>query len=149
MCRSVPQIAVFSSFTRTSFGPGDGTGTCSIQMPLPGSRLTSAFIIVCVIGAALDADGIRAWRGSSARIIPAGAAWTGWRARLEALPIRDPTMRLSVLAATLSLAAVASPSLHASEGMWVPQQLPEIAGPLSKAGLALPPEQLADLTGDP
>ncbi|HET8819603.1 MAG TPA: S46 family peptidase [Xanthomonadaceae bacterium] len=33
--------------------------------------------------------------------------------------------------------------------MWVPQQLPEIAGPLSKAGLELPPEQLADLTGDP
>ncbi|WP_460813965.1 S46 family peptidase [Luteimonas pelagia] len=33
--------------------------------------------------------------------------------------------------------------------MWVPQQLPEIAGPLRKAGLELPPEQLADLTGDP
>ncbi|WP_334132281.1 S46 family peptidase, partial [Silanimonas lenta] len=33
--------------------------------------------------------------------------------------------------------------------MWVPQQLPEIAGPLKAAGLELPPEQLADLTGDP
>nr|WP_203415201.1 S46 family peptidase [Pseudoxanthomonas suwonensis] len=33
--------------------------------------------------------------------------------------------------------------------MWVPQQLPEIAGPLKKAGLELAPEQLADLTGDP
>ncbi|MBA3486210.1 MAG: S46 family peptidase [Lysobacter sp.] len=33
--------------------------------------------------------------------------------------------------------------------MWVPQQLPEIAGPLKKAGLKLNPEQLADLTGDP
>ncbi|MDQ3510486.1 MAG: S46 family peptidase, partial [Pseudomonadota bacterium] len=33
--------------------------------------------------------------------------------------------------------------------MWVPQQLPEIAGPLKKAGLKLSPEQLADLTGDP
>ncbi|MFY2762500.1 S46 family peptidase [Arenimonas sp. MALMAid1274] len=33
--------------------------------------------------------------------------------------------------------------------MWVPQQLPEIAGPLSQAGLKLDPKQLADLTGDP
>ncbi|WP_187128077.1 S46 family peptidase [Xanthomonas massiliensis] len=33
--------------------------------------------------------------------------------------------------------------------MWVPQQLPEIAGPLRQAGLKLAPEQLADLTGDP
>ncbi|WP_192906734.1 S46 family peptidase [Luteimonas marina] len=33
--------------------------------------------------------------------------------------------------------------------MWVPQQLPEIAAPLKKAGLKLAPEQLADLTGDP
>ncbi|WP_188310260.1 S46 family peptidase [Arenimonas fontis] len=33
--------------------------------------------------------------------------------------------------------------------MWVPQQLPEIASPLREAGLELPPEQLADLTGDP
>ncbi|MDQ3269984.1 MAG: S46 family peptidase [Pseudomonadota bacterium] len=37
----------------------------------------------------------------------------------------------------------------AAEGMWVPQQLPEIAGPLKKAGLKLDPRQLADLTGDP
>src|SRR6476646_2000359 len=48
MCRSVPQIAVFSSLIRTSFGPGAGTGTSSIQMPLAASRLTSAFII-CVM----------------------------------------------------------------------------------------------------
>ncbi|MBN8261840.1 MAG: S46 family peptidase [Xanthomonadales bacterium] len=33
--------------------------------------------------------------------------------------------------------------------MWVPQQLPEIAGPLKQAGLKLDPNQLADLTGDP
>uniref|UniRef100_UPI0004F13D38 dipeptidyl aminopeptidase BII n=1 Tax=Pseudoxanthomonas mexicana TaxID=128785 RepID=UPI0004F13D38 len=35
------------------------------------------------------------------------------------------------------------------EGMWVPQQLPEIAGPLKKAGLKLSPQQISDLTGDP
>ncbi|WP_184623067.1 S46 family peptidase [Xanthomonas sp. 3058] len=33
--------------------------------------------------------------------------------------------------------------------MWVPQQLPDIAGPLKQAGLRLSPQQLADLTGDP
>jgi len=49
-----------------------------------------------------------------------------------------------VIAATLACA-----SLSAREGMWVPQQLPEIAGPLKQAGLELPPEQLANLTGDP
>nr|WP_231118203.1 S46 family peptidase [Lysobacter silvisoli] len=38
---------------------------------------------------------------------------------------------------------------QAGEGMWVPQQLPEIAGPLKKAGLKLNPKQLANLTGDP
>lgn len=54
-------------------------------------------------------------------------------------------MRVAVLAAALSLSLAA----QAREGMWVPQQLPEIAGPLKQAGLELPPEQLADLTGDP
>ena len=54
-------------------------------------------------------------------------------------------MRLAVLAAALSL----SLAVQAKEGMWVPQQLPEIAGPLKAAGLELSPEQLADLTGDP
>ncbi|HVI58514.1 MAG TPA: S46 family peptidase [Luteimonas sp.] len=33
--------------------------------------------------------------------------------------------------------------------MWVPQQLPEIAKTLRKAGLKLDPDDLADLTGDP
>lgn len=37
----------------------------------------------------------------------------------------------------------------ATEGMWMPDQLPEIAGPLKKAGLQLEVGQLADLTGQP
>src|SRR5690348_2225576 len=45
MCRSVPQIAVFSSLISTSLGPISGTCTSSSQMPLAASRLTSAFII--------------------------------------------------------------------------------------------------------
>ena len=54
---------------------------------------------------------------------------------------------LPSLSAAILLAAL--PAAHAVEGMWVPQQLPEIAGPLKKAGLRLDPAQLADLTGDP
>ncbi len=58
-------------------------------------------------------------------------------------------MRLRPLAVSVLVALVGAPAVHAAEGMWVPQQLPEIAGPLKKAGLELAPEQLADLTGDP
>ncbi|AOL18746.1 hypothetical protein BGK55_05355 [Xanthomonas citri pv. malvacearum] len=58
--------------------------------------------------------------------------------------MRPNLFAVSVLA-TLAVAA----SAQAGEGMWVPQQLPEIAGPLQQAGLRLSPRQLADLTGDP
>ncbi len=56
-------------------------------------------------------------------------------------------MRHSILALAIALAA--APVAQAGEGMWVPQQLPEIAGPLKKAGLKLSAKQLSDLTGDP
>ncbi|TWI08160.1 S46 family peptidase [Aerolutibacter ruishenii] len=56
-------------------------------------------------------------------------------------------MRHTVLAAAISLAGMGT--AVAGEGMWVPQQLPEIAGPLKKAGLELSAKQLSDLTGDP
>src|SRR6185503_8603831 len=59
MCKSVPQIAVFSSLISTSFGPISGTGTCSIQMPLAASRLTSAFIIDCDMDVSFAARIIR------------------------------------------------------------------------------------------
>ncbi|WP_411834341.1 S46 family peptidase [Pseudoxanthomonas mexicana] len=58
-------------------------------------------------------------------------------------------MRLNLLAVSLAVASLAAGAAHAGEGMWVPQQLPEIAGPLKKAGLKLSPQQLSDLTGDP
>ncbi|GAB3360411.1 S46 family peptidase [Lysobacter tyrosinilyticus] len=60
-------------------------------------------------------------------------------------------MRLTLLAGAVAsvMAVAAVQNVHAGEGMWVPQQLPEIAGPLKKAGLKLDPKQLADLTGDP
>ena len=59
-------------------------------------------------------------------------------------------MRKTVLATAIALATAGfSLATAAGEGMWVPQQLPEIAGQLKKAGLKLDPKQLADLTGDP
>lgn len=57
-----------------------------------------------------------------------------------------------VFAASAAIAIAAgaiSPAARAVEGMWVPQQLPEISGPLKTAGLKLTPKQLSDLTGDP
>ncbi len=57
-------------------------------------------------------------------------------------------MRLTPLALAVAVAAFV-PSALAGEGMWVPQQLPDIAAPLQQAGLKLDPKQLADLTGDP
>ena len=62
-------------------------------------------------------------------------------------------MRTTILAAATAvvatLAAAAPGSARAGEGMWVPQQLPEISKTLKKAGLKLDPDDLADLTGDP
>jgi hypothetical protein len=59
-------------------------------------------------------------------------------------------MRMTMLAAAIATAATGwSHTTLAGEGMWVPQQLPEISAPLKKAGLKLDPKQLANLTGDP
>nr|WP_298125271.1 S46 family peptidase [uncultured Pseudoxanthomonas sp.] len=60
-------------------------------------------------------------------------------------------MRPNLLAAAIAvpLSLLAAQIAQAGEGMWVPQQLPEIAGPLKKAGLKLSPQQLSNLTGDP
>lgn len=60
--------------------------------------------------------------------------------------MRKTMLATGIAVATMGMAAM---SANADEGMWVPQQLPEIAGPLKKAGLKLDPKQLADLTGDP
>lgn len=57
--------------------------------------------------------------------------------------MRVRNLSIALLCTLLPLAA------HAGEGMWVPQQLPEIAAPLKQAGLKLDPKRLADLTGDP
>src|SRR6266699_1540795 len=46
----------------------------------------------------------------------------------------------------LSFCAV---SLFAGEGMWMPQQIPQVAADMQKAGIKIDPSRLADLTGDP
>ncbi len=56
---------------------------------------------------------------------------------------------MTLLGLSIAAGLAATSAARAGEGMWVPQQLPEIAGPLRQAGLQLSPEQLADLTGDP
>ena len=62
--------------------------------------------------------------------------------------MRYSGLAVAIALVTAPLAGVIG-SVHAGEGMWVPQQLPEIAGPLKKAGLKLKAKQLANLTGDP
>ncbi|MCX7556610.1 S46 family peptidase [Xanthomonadaceae bacterium JHOS43] len=54
-------------------------------------------------------------------------------------------MRLSLLCAGLLAALPAA----AVEGMWTPEQLPQVADALKKAGLQLDPATLTDLTGQP
>lgn len=54
-------------------------------------------------------------------------------------------MRIPILVACLSVSSMAA----ANEGMWPPQQLPEIEAALRETGLVLEPEALADLTAHP
>src|ERR1043165_6349084 len=49
---------------------------------------------------------------------------------------------------TLLLCLVAAPRIGA-EGMWMPQQIPQLAPELKKLGLKIDPQRFADLTGDP
>ena len=51
--------------------------------------------------------------------------------------------------AALALAAGTAFAAHADEGMWLPAQLPEIAGQLREAGFRGDPAELADLTKPP
>jgi hypothetical protein len=49
----------------------------------------------------------------------------------------------------LSLALLTTFAAHADEGMWMPQQLPQVAKQLQAAGLKLDPATLTQLTGFP
>src|SRR2546428_2932978 len=54
-------------------------------------------------------------------------------------------MKKTLLALTALLAA----STYADEGMWMPQQVPQLAAQLQKMGLKIDAQRFADLTGDP
>ena len=58
-------------------------------------------------------------------------------------------MRTKAIMIAALLAGVASQPLSAKEGMFTPEQLPEIADDLREAGLELDPNVLSDLTGFP
>ena len=50
---------------------------------------------------------------------------------------------------TLIALAILSTAAHADEGMWMPQQLPQVAKQLKAAGLKLDPSKLTQLTDFP
>ena len=54
-------------------------------------------------------------------------------------------MRKALTAIIVLLAA----NLFGAEGMWMPQQIPQLADELRKLGLKIDPNRFADLTGDP
>jgi hypothetical protein len=49
----------------------------------------------------------------------------------------------------IALIALAAMPMFAAEGMWMPQQIPQLATELQKLGLKIDPNRFADLTGDP
>ncbi|MGZ8832092.1 MAG: S46 family peptidase [Thermoanaerobaculia bacterium] len=49
----------------------------------------------------------------------------------------------------LFLVAAVTVNAYAGEGMWMPQQVPQLAPQLRSMGLKIDPAKLADLTGDP
>src|SRR5690606_11735399 len=140
MCRSVPQIAVFSTLISTSLAPGAGTGTSSIQMPLPGSRLTSAFIVWAIAGPPWGK--VRNYKPGPGSIPGATAILDGILNRLGNSMRHSVKVRARALAACIGTAA-------AGEEMCVPQQTPHVAEQLLKAVLELPTAQLANLTVQP
>ena len=52
-------------------------------------------------------------------------------------------------ALTLYVLVVLSVFARADEGMWMPQQIPQLADELRKMGIKIDPNRFADLTGDP
>ena len=56
--------------------------------------------------------------------------------------------RKTIIAASVAICCAALPAL-AKEGMFTPEQLPQIAGDLKNTGLEISPETLSDLTGFP
>src|SRR5436305_848006 len=61
-------------------------------------------------------------------------------------PLSGRKFLKKLLSAIFVLLAV---NLFGAEGMWMPQQIPQLADELRKMGLKMDPNRFADLTGDP
>src|SRR5439155_25996656 len=60
------------------------------------------------------------------------------------------TTRGEIVKKTLiAVLALITTNAFAAEGMWMPQQIPQLADELKKMGLKIDPNRFADLTGDP
>ena len=57
--------------------------------------------------------------------------------------------RAPVVLLAVPFLLLAAPGLRADEGMWMPQQIPELAAKLKALGFAGDPKAFADLTGQP
>jgi len=78
------------------------------------------------------------------------ASCVGAHVIVEGLSCPDRVLMHHLLSRCLcGLLALTLSPLHADEGMWMPQQLPEIAAALQQAGFAADPAALADLTRPP
>src|SRR5205814_9214839 len=49
----------------------------------------------------------------------------------------------------LAILACTAAAALADEGMWMPQQVPQLAAEMQKMGIKIDPNRFADLTGDP
>jgi hypothetical protein len=49
----------------------------------------------------------------------------------------------------IALLVLTAATAFADEGMWMPQQVPQLASELQKMGIKIDPQRFADLTGDP
>jgi hypothetical protein len=68
--------------------------------------------------------------------------------RLFGITLKSKGERLKKLTFMLA-AAFAATTMLAGEGMWMPQQIPQLTAELKTAGLKIDPNRFADLTGDP
>ncbi|HEY8182041.1 MAG TPA: S46 family peptidase, partial [Thermoanaerobaculia bacterium] len=49
----------------------------------------------------------------------------------------------------IAIIAMLAANLYGAEGMWMPQQIPQLADELRRMGIKIDPNRFADLTGDP
>jgi hypothetical protein len=89
-----------------------------------------------------NAQGVMLWCGGGPR---GRAAIIICRFRVR----RSTTLKIARIPVVLSLVTLFAAGLLAEEGMWMPQQIPELAAKLKALGFKGDPKAFADLTGQP